>query len=457
MKSRGETAVRATLTVAVLLILADSAGGAGWRDTKSPTFARAKSYATGKEPAAVAVGDLTGDGRPDLVSANGSPSKSVSVLINKGDGRFRAKREFGTGGKPVSVAIGDLDGDGSGDIATANHAGTVSILLNKGDGSFRGKRAYVAGSNPESVAIGDVNGDGKPDVVTANDGEAGVSVLLNAGDGSFQARRDFGRGLQGSKLAIGDLNGDGSTDLVASGITLGGFPKQVIAVFLNARDGSFPTRRDYEQPFAPTSIDVGDVNGDGKPDLVWASCDEETGAGVVVQLNRGRGGFGQGKGYGVHGDCATAGTSVAIGDFNGDRKPDLALTSRLRAVSVLVNKGAGAFRRQLDYGTGYPLVVLADDLNGDRRQDLVVSVSEPAYGANVLLNRPGLCNVQDLRRQTLIIARQTLARVNCRVGKIGFAYSRTIRGRVIGQKPKLGAVLPGGSRVDVVFSRGGRP
>jgi hypothetical protein len=307
------------------------------------------------------------------------------------------------------------------------------------------------------VVVGDVNGDGKLDVVTGNNAQAGIPVLLNVGDGSFQARRDFGPGFNANNLASGDLNGDGSTDLVASGMTRDGFPKQVIAVFLNARDGSFPTRRDYEQSFAPRSIEVGDVSGDGKPDLVWASSDKERGPGVVVQLNRGRGRFGQGKGYGVQGDWATGGTSVAIGDFNGDRKPDLALTSRLRAVSVLVNKGKGAFRRQLDYGTGYPLVVLANDLNGDRRQDLVIWVSEPAYGANVLLNRPGLCNVQDLRRQTLIVARQTLARVNCRVGKIAFAYSRTIRGRVIGQKPKLGAVLAGGSRVDVVVSRGGRP
>ena len=75
---------------------------------------------------------------------------------------------------------------------------------------------------------------------------------------------------------------------------------------------------------------------------------------------------------------------------------------------------------------------------------------------SVLLNKPGLCNVQELRRQTLKAAKQTLARVNCRVGKVSFDYSRTIKGLVIRQKPKLGAVLPRGSKVDVVISRGGR-
>jgi hypothetical protein len=375
-------------------------------------------------------------------------------LINKGGGRFRPKREFGTGRNPTSVAIGDLDGDGSGDIAAANDAGTISILLGNADGSFRGKRDYVTGGNPSSVAIGDVNGDGKLDVVTANSSEPGISVLLNVGDGSFQARRDFGPGLSAVDLAIGDLNGDGSPDLATGGVTVDGFPEQVLSVFLNAGDGSFPTRRDYKKSFAPRSIEIGDVNGDRKPDLVSSYSDKEEGPWVVVQLNRGRGRLGAGKPYGLHGDWASGGTSVAIGDFTGDRKADLAVTSRIHAISVLVNKGPGVFRRQLDYATVvYPVFVLAADLNGDRKLDLVVNGGTFA----VLLNRPGLCVVQDVRRQRLVEAKRTLARVKCRVGKASYAYSRTIRGLVIRQKPKLGAVLPAGSAVDVVVSRGGKP
>jgi beta-lactam-binding protein with PASTA domain len=121
---------------------------------------------------------------------------------------------------------------------------------------------------------------------------------------------------------------------------------------------------------------------------------------------------------------------------------------------VLVNAGDGRFRKQLDYGTGYPRALAIDDLNGDRRLDLMVMNGSTV---SVLLNKPGRCNVQDLRRQTLKAAKQTLARVNCRVGKVSYAYSRTIRGLVIRQKPKLGAVLRGGSAVDVVVSRGGKP
>jgi hypothetical protein len=495
--------VRAALVAVVTLVaLVSSAGASRESASSGPSFERARTYATGGAAAAFAVGDLTGDAKPDLVSANGSRAHSVSVLINKGNGSFRAKREYGTGRGPESVAIGDLNADGSRDIATANHAAnTVSVLLNNGDGSLRPRRDYATGRGTGSVAVDDVNGDGKPDLVTANtdskalstvsvllnngdgslrprsdyatgrgtrsvavddvngDGKPdlvsagigdayGISVLLNTGDGTFQAKRDFGPGLLPEDLAIGDLNGDSKADLaiVNANGDLG------LTVFLNAGDGTFPAMHDY-RTFEPTSIEIGDVSGDGKPDLLVTYSEKESGPGVFVYLNRGHGRFRTGVTYPLHGDWATGGTWVAIGDLNGDRKADLAVTSRIHAVSVLVNVGDGRFRKQLDYETGYPWWPAISDLNGDGRRDLVVGHGSTV---SVLVNKPGLCNVQDLRRQTLKAAKRTMARVNCRVGKVNFDYSRTIKGLVIWQKPKLGAVLPRASRVDVVISRGGR-
>ena len=440
----------AFVAVLMLMALVSSAGAGGRGGSSGPSFERARAYATGYAAAAVAVGDLTGDAKPDLVSAR-SRTHTVSVLINKGNGSFRAKREFETGPGPVSVAIGDLNADGSRDIATANEANTVSVLFNNGDGSLRPKRDYATGRGTRSVAIDDVNGDGKPDLVTAKTGDAnGISVLLNTGDGTFQPKQDFGPGLSPIDLAVGDLNGDSKADLATVNETVSGNPG--LAVFLNAGDGTFPAKHEYATFIEPSSIEIGDVSGDGKADLVVTYSHKETGPTVLVYLNRGQGRFRSGGGYSVHGDWATGGSSVAIGDLNGDRKADLAVTSRLHAVSVLVNLGAGRFQRQLDYGTGYPGALAIDDLNGDRRRDLVVTTSPTV---SVLLNKPGLCNVQELRRQTLKAAKRTLARVNCRVGKVSLADSRTIRGLVIRQKPKLGAVLPRGSRVDVVISRGG--
>jgi hypothetical protein len=444
--------MRAVLVVFAAVVVLCSSADAGELGSSGPSFERARAYATGHGPEAFAVGDLTGDGKPDLVSASGSRTHTVSVLINKGNGNFRVKREFGTGRGPESVAIEDLNADGIGDVATANDANTVSVLLSNGHGGLLPKRDYVTGRGPRSVAIGDVNGDEKPDLATANSGDPeGISVLMNIGDGSFEAKRDFGPGLSPVDLAIGDLNGDSKTDLATVDETLYGL---VLSVFLNAGDGTFPAKAEYRTPFGPSSVEIGDVSGDGHADLVVTYSDKESGPGVSVYRNRGHGRFGGGFSYSLHGDWATGGTSVAIGDLNGDRKADLAVTSRLNAASVLVNLGDGRFQRQLDYGTGYPRTLAIADLNGDRRRDLVVMNS---LTVSVLLNKPRLCNVQELRRQTLKAAKRTLARVNCRVGKVSFDYSRTIKGLVIRQRPKLGAVLRGGSAVDVVVSRGGKP
>jgi hypothetical protein len=277
---------------AVFVVLCSSAGATEFGSSSGPSFGRARAYATANEVAAIAVSDLTGDAKPDLVSANGSKTHTVSVLINKGNGRFRAKRQFGTGRGPESVAIGDLNADGSRDVATANHgASTVSVLLNDGNGSLRPKRDYATGRGPVSVAIDDVNGDSKPDLVTANNGDVdanGISVLLNTGDGTFESKRDFGPGLSPRDLAIGDVNGDGKTDLATLNDQNLGI---VLSVFLNAGDGTFRAKREYGTPFDPISVEIGDVNGDDKADLLVTSSDKEEGPGVSVYLNKGHGTF----------------------------------------------------------------------------------------------------------------------------------------------------------------------
>ena len=126
------------------------------------------------------------------------------MLLNRGDGSFQAKLDYPTGAWPQSVAIGDLNGDGKPDVATANfdngdYWSTVSVLLNRGSGTFRARTDYQTGTGAWQVAIGDLNGDGKPDVATATAGPSTVSVFLNRGDGSFQAKLDYRAGLSPSR------------------------------------------------------------------------------------------------------------------------------------------------------------------------------------------------------------------------------------------------------------------
>ena len=114
-------------------------GAASSVTTSAPSFAGPRSYATGKIPVSVAIADLNADGKPDVAVANeGGESESVSVLLNRGDGRLQPRRDYATGLEPSSVVIGDLNGDGKLDLATTNYdLGTVRVLLGDGLGNLQ--------------------------------------------------------------------------------------------------------------------------------------------------------------------------------------------------------------------------------------------------------------------------------------------------------------------------------
>jgi predicted NUDIX family NTP pyrophosphohydrolase len=446
---------RQVLLLAGLLVLGTSVGAAAPTGS-APSFAAARSYATGRAPLSVAIGDLNGDRRPDLAVANSGldvDGKTVSVLLNKHDGSFGAKRDYTTGRGPVSVAIGDLNGDRKPDLVTANnYANTVSVLTNRGDGSFHAKRDYATGRGPYSVAIGDLNGDRKPDLATANADANSVSVFINRGDGSFTPRHNYATGGTSVSVAIGDLNGDRKPDLATANNAYNG---KTVSVLINRGDGSFAPRHNYATGAGPVSVAIGDLNGDRKPDLATANNAANT---VSVLTNRGDGTFQAKRDYAT----GRGSWSVAIGDLNGDGKPELAvanadpetLSASANTVTVLANRGGGSFQAKRDYATGrHPFSVAIGDLNGDRKPDLATA-NTYVNTVSVLINTPGLCTVQGVLRKTVPAAKRTIARANCRVGRIRRAYSTLKRGRVISQEPKPGTVLPGGGKVNFVVSRG---
>jgi hypothetical protein len=455
VSARASALLLAGLCVALALaVVARSAAGS------APAFGGPKNFKAGRYPFSVAIGDLNGDGKQDMAVANYGAT-TVSVLLNRGGGRFRAKVDHATGPHPSSVAIGDLNGDRKADLAIANEGtedkpgATVSVLLNKGDASFEAKRDFQTGPGPRSVAIGDLNGDGKPDLATANElGSTGTaSVLLNTGDGTFAPARDYATGAAVYTVAIGDLNDDRKLDLaLADG--------RGVAVLLNSGDGNFPTPHHYDTGSAAISVTLGDLNGDGKPDLAAGNVGADYT--VSVLLNRGDGTFGV-KRY-----EAGAGYSVAMGDLNGDRRPDLVATDSLDSpdascdagdgttVFVLVNRGDSRFAR-LAYDTGCdPVSIAIGDLNGDGKRD-IATANNGASSVSVLVNATGRCVVPSLRFRPLSPAKRAVKRANCRIGSIRSAYSRVIpRGRVISTTPRPGTVLPKGGKVNLVVSRGPR-
>ena len=369
-------------------------------------FATKVDFPTGTAPHSVAIADINGDGKPDLAVANYS-SNTVSVLLNTTatgatTPSFPAKVDFPTGTNPDSVAIDDINEDGKPDLVVANEgSNTVSVLLNTTvtgatTPTFATKADFSTAMNPESVAIGDVNADGKPDLAVANINSNTVSVLLNttatgATPPTFAAKADFPTATNPLGVAVGDINGDGRPDLAVgnTSVTTG------VSVLLNttatgAMPPTFATRVNFPTGQQPEYIAIDDLNGDGIPDLAVSNLNVAT---ISVLLNT-TAASATTPTFAAKGDFTTGTNprSVAIGDLNADGKPDLAVVSGSSFVSVFANMtAAGAmtpsFAAKIDYPTGFqPFSVAVGDFNQDGKPDLVVA-NQGVSTVSVLLSR----------------------------------------------------------------------
>jgi VCBS repeat protein len=350
MRARGSAVLLASIGVALLL-------GAAARSAArhAPSFAQAKSYATGNGPAPT-VADLNGDGRPDLVTAN-YRANTVSVLLNRGRGALGARKDYATGREPFSVAIGDLNGDGKADLVAQLDEAAVSILLNSGDGSFGAKRDYPTNELGSSLpVVADLTADGKADLVTYNEGDT-VSVLLNRGDGTFEPARNYATGRGVSSLAVDDLNGDGRPDLATANTRA-----STVSVLVNRGDGSFAPKRDLRTARSPFSVKTRDLNGDRKLDIVTANF-----GGISVLRNKGGGSFGAHRDYPNCRPCFADSkpdfASIETADLNRDGKPDVVTRNDDEleheeygvSCSVFLNKGNGTFKRRTATETLQPI------------------------------------------------------------------------------------------------------
>ena len=321
------------------------------------TFQDVVTYKSGGlEANSIVVADVNGDGKLDLLVAHECASNTsdcspghggvVGVLLGNGDGTFQTAVAYPSGGRAArSIAVEDINGDGKPDLLVANacfnlgsdgcsNNGAVGVLLGNGDGTFQDAVPYDSGGlTAVSVAVADVNGDHKPDLVVANSNSYAVGVLLGNGDGTFQTAVQYDSGgWADQSVAVHDVNGDGMPDLLVTNqcassteCASGG----VVGVLLGNGDGTFQTAVTYASGgYYAVSVALADVNGDGKTDLlVVNSCETDdncsNGLGSVgALLGNGDGTFQSAVAYGSGGLEAR---SVAIGDADGDGKLDLVI------------------------------------------------------------------------------------------------------------------------------------
>jgi hypothetical protein len=339
------------------------------------TFKTHVDYAAGAATVSVAVGDFNRDGKLDL-AVTSRDTNSVSILLGNGDGTFQPLSAYATDTLPVYVALSDFNGDGKLDLAVATFS-TVSILLLNGNGTFQSHVDYPAyGSH--AIAIGDFNGDGTPDLAVLGINGQGIYVLLGQGNGTFNPAVSYGIGPPiNLSIVTADLDGDGKLDLAATDFgPIGGGNK--ISVLRGNGDGTFAPEVEYDAGLSPATVAVGDVNGDGQPDLVVGNEGTSMFVSdtVSILLNKGNGTF---EG---HADFKVGSGPVKMlsADFNGDAKADLLTVNQDNSVSVLLSNGDGTFQPEVRTGaisSSPPYVIRAmasGDFNGDGMTDLVLSL-----------------------------------------------------------------------------------
>ena len=320
------------------------------------TFKAARAYTVELQPRAVASGDLTGSKRSDLVVTNycGSDAAcskgTASVLLAGDNGAYSLGSTYTLGSGPVAVALLDVNGDKKLDIVALNRADkTISILLGLGGDSFQQQFTLPLAESPIAFAVGDFNNDGKTDLAVLGDcGTAQCSqpgtleILDGTGDGSFRSVQTYPVGYAPNSIAVGDLNNDKNLDLVVSNAcgktascTASSTTAGTASIFLGSAAGKFTASADIALSNSPSAIALSDLAGRKVLDMLVTQSSSNT---LAVLRGQGDGTFQAPVSYQV----GSAPGSIAVADFNGDGKPDVAVSNAADAtVSVLFGKGDG--------------------------------------------------------------------------------------------------------------------
>jgi hypothetical protein len=324
------------------------------------------------EPFNIITADFNGDGVLDLAASNVGDN-SVSVFLGNGDGTFQ-KQVVYAATFAISLASGDFNGDGNEDLAVLNFGGTnggpgdILLMLGNSNGTFQSPIATPAGNGPYAIAVGDFNRDGKLDAVVADYkfGDNKISLLLGNGNGTFQPLVNYATSSSPSSLAVGDLNADGRLDVVVAENDL---YHPAISVFMGKGDGTLQARKDTAFNGMAIWVTLGDVNKDGKLDLAIVDSFANFEDNVAVMLGRGDGTFGSSTSYFTA--LNSVNVAVAIADFNGDNRQDLAVNID-GGVVIFRGTPAGTFAPTKKVNTSGVQSIAVGDFNSDGRPDIAV-------------------------------------------------------------------------------------
>jgi hypothetical protein len=337
--------------------------------SRAVDFLFAPLHPTGLAPYSAALADMDGDGRPDVVTVDlqDQETGTVSVSLSDGAGGFLAPVHYAVGAGAQWLAVGDLNGDGHPDVVVSNYqtesTAAVTVYMNSGSGTLVSPHTLAASPNaqPEGIAIADWNGDGHADIAVALSLQGQVKVFWGNGTGNFPSSTLVNTGFTPRDLAAADFDGDGHLDLVVTSI-------DGARVFYGTGSGFTGGATLNNFPQGCDNVVAGDFNNDGHPDFAT------TGQALTLFLNDGTG-HGWTRRYSAVGENPVG---IVAADFDGDGNLDVAAALYLGdAVSVYYGDGVGNFPVRQDWGAGLaPNDLAVGDVNGDSRPDIVVPSSQ---------------------------------------------------------------------------------
>jgi len=329
------------------------------------TLYYAEGFDFNSAPGEILVRDLNEDGIVDIALSNASTIGAVRIFLGDGKGAFQPDASFAVGNNPGFLEWSDFNRDGKEDLIVSNfNSNNVSLLLGNGDGTFQTAVNIPVGTLPRSLKAADFNGDGKADLVVANSGSNNVSVLLGKGDGTFAPAVNLPSANQPFSLAVEDFDSDGNPDIVIANHGSG------LQILMGNGDGTFhPGMNLAGGPGAPYFVSVGDLNKDGRLDIV---ATDNTGGNVFVFPGLGAGAFLPA----TVGGTGINPKSLLITDIDGDQYEDLFVVDydgQNDNAALVLGRGDGTFFPPLTFYAFWPNSAAVGDFNGDGGEDFAIS------------------------------------------------------------------------------------